>query len=218
MRESGEPETFAGIHPGPLDKAEPFLKLKSFIVSRPKRRDGQLAPCPMCHKPNKFLEGDLVYLTRLQAIAAIGHECSARETRTEAEREYRARAVRDQEDNYLLDQLPLIQFRLAQAEPWKPYAQSAQRTYRMFRTKAPAAHRYLRAVKEQGGRLVVAEAVSREVTAVGPRGFRGSSGVDTRDIRLRHSGRHNGGACRLRSGARAEPGHRPPSAAQLRGP
>lgn len=182
VRSTAEPESFAGIHPGPLDKTEPFRKLAPFSVDRRKRADGQMAYCPMCHQPNKFLEGAFVYLPRLQAVAAIGHECAAKETRDAAERDYRARRDRQIEEDYLLANLPRVPAKLAAIEQVRPAAAEALRVFRLLRKDAPTALRQLRAVKQQGARLIVAETIDDNIVAIGPAGFKGSSGKQTRDI------------------------------------
>lgn len=182
VRSKAEPESFAGIHPGPLDKAEPFRKLASFSVDRRKRANGDMAYCPMCHQPNKFLEGAFVYLPRLQAVAAIGHECAAKETRAAAERDYRERRDRQIEEDYLLGNLPHVPAKLAAIEKVRPAAAEALRVFRLLRRDAPATLRQLRAVKQQGARLTVAETIADNIVAIGPSGFKGSNGRQTRDI------------------------------------
>lgn len=182
VRSTAEPESFTGIHPGPLDKAEPFRKLAPFSVDRRRRADGDMAYCPMCHQPNKFLEGAFVYLPRLQAVAAIGHECSAKETRAAAERDYRARRDRQIEEDYLLANLPHVPAKLAAIEHVRPAAAEALRVFRLLRKDAPTALRQLRATKQEGTRLIVAETIADNIVAIGPAGFKGSSGKQTRDI------------------------------------
>ncbi len=181
IRTTAEPESFAGIHPGPLDKAEPFRKLAPFSVDRRKRTNGDMAYCPMCHQPNKFLEGAFVYLPRLQAVAAIGHECAAKETRAAAERDYRARRDRQFEEDYLLANLPHVPVKLAAITQVRPAAAEALRVFRSLRKDAPAALRQLRSAKQQGARLIVAETIADNIIAIGPSGFKGSKGRQTRD-------------------------------------
>jgi hypothetical protein len=64
IRETAQPETFPGLHPGPIAKTEPFLTLKPFHIDRKKRSARDKAPCPMC-QPNKYLSGNLIYIPRL---------------------------------------------------------------------------------------------------------------------------------------------------------
>lgn len=182
VRTTGQPETFPGIHPGPLDKTEPFLKLAPFGVPRPKRPRGDMVPCPMCHQANKYLSGALVYLPRLQAIAAIGHECSDSDTRLAADREYRARRDREQEEDYLLANVPVIPARLAMLKELQPVAREALGIYRAFRKKAPSVQRQLRDIRQRGARLIVTETIEGDLASVGPSGFRGGGGIQTRDV------------------------------------
>src|SRR3954452_15276463 len=67
VAKTGHPETFAGMHPGPIASDEIFEILREVIVPLLKREDGRRAPCPMC-QPNKFADGRLVWFSRLQAI------------------------------------------------------------------------------------------------------------------------------------------------------
>src|SRR5258708_3269815 len=70
IRQTGQPETFPGLHPGPIAKTEPFLLLRPFEIHRRKRPKGNLAPCPMC-QPNKYLRGSLIYLPDLELLLLL---------------------------------------------------------------------------------------------------------------------------------------------------
>lgn len=181
IRTTGAPESFPGIHPGPLAKTEPFRKLAAFSIERMKRPDDDMAYCPMCHQPNKYLEGALVYLTDLKAIAAIGHECAAKENRAAADKEYRARRDQRAEEDYLLANLPHVVRKLASISEVRPAAAEALRVFRLLRKDAPDAVRQLRAIKQKGARLTVAETIDAKLAEIGPSGFKGSSGRQTRD-------------------------------------
>jgi hypothetical protein len=181
IRTTGAPESFPGIHPGPLAKTEPLRKLAAFSIDRMKRPDGDMAYCPMCHQPNKYLEGALVYLTDLKAIAAIGHECAAKENRAAADKDYRARRDQRAEEDYLLANLPHVARKLASICEVRPAAVEALRVFRLLRKDAPDAVRQLRAIKQKGARLTVAETIDAKLAEIGPSGFKGSSGKQTRD-------------------------------------
>lgn len=181
IRTTGAPESFPGIHPGPLAKTEPFRKLAAFSIDRMKRPDGDMAYCPMCYQPNKYLEGALVYLTDLKAIAAIGHECAAKENRAAADKDYRARRDQRAEEDYLLANLPHVARKLASISEVRPAAVEALRVFRLLRKDAPDAVRQLRAIKQKGARLTVAETIDAKLAEIGPSGFKGSSGKQTRD-------------------------------------
>lgn len=181
IRTTGAPESFPGIHPGPLAKTEPFRKLAEFSIDRMKRPDGDMAYCPMCHQPNKYLEGALVYLIDLKAIAAIGHECAARENRAAADKDYRARRDQRAQEDYLLANLPHAARKLASISEVRPAAVEALRVFRLLRKDAPDAVRQLRAIKQKGARLTVTETIDAKLAEIGPSGFKGSSGKQTRD-------------------------------------
>lgn len=182
VKRTGQPETFHGLHLGPLDKNEPFRKIAPIEIEGRRRPDGARAPCPMCHHPNKFLKGWLVYLPNLQAVAAIGCECAGKETLAAADREYRSRRDCEQEENYLLDHLPLVPSQLALVARVQPAAVEALRVHRRFRNTGEPFIRQLRAVKQRGGQLIVSEEITGSTAAVGPRGFQGTNGGNTRDV------------------------------------
>ena len=182
VKKTGAPETFHGIHPGPINKSERFEKLAEFDIDRKKRVDGDMAYCPMCPQANKYLRGVFIYLIDLQAVAAIGHECAAQETRNAADAEYRRRQTRRDEEDYLLEHLPLVGRKLAAVERVRPAALEADRVLRLLRQKAPKMVRLLREARRNGGKLIVTETISREMAELGPAGFKGSGGQQTRNI------------------------------------
>src|SRR5687767_14873007 len=94
-RRTQQPETFPGLHPGPLPRTAQFIKLARIEVDRMKRPALDQVPCPMC-QPNKFLKGFLVYFPELEAAAVIGHCCAVKEAREAADREYAQRSRRDE--------------------------------------------------------------------------------------------------------------------------
>lgn len=135
-----------------------------------KRPDGDMAYCPMCHQPNKYLGGAFVYLTDLKAVAAIGHECAAKENRAAADKDY------------LLANLPHVARKMAAIRAVRPAAAEALRVFRLLRKDAADAVRQLRAIKQKGARLTVAETIDAKLAEIGPSGFKGSSGKQTRDV------------------------------------
>jgi hypothetical protein len=136
----------------------------------------------MCHTPNKYKHGELVYLPRLQAIAAIGHECADPRTRAAANREFREREARDWEEDYLLDHLPLVSLKLAVANEFRGTATADLLLYRAIRRKAPTIHYELRQAKNRGGQLTAMEKVGGDIAAIGPDGFGRSRGLQAREI------------------------------------
>jgi hypothetical protein len=182
VRETGRPETFPGLHPGPIANTEPFFTLKPFSIDRKKRPPRNKAPCPMC-QPNKYLNGSLSYFPQLEAVAAVGHCCAAKENREAASREYRQRTLRDEQETYLLAHIPLVPDFLSVIQRTRPAASEARRIYRHFRKRGVEFHRELHPIKMVNGRLSVSEQIEGEIAAVGPAGFRSpGSRVNIREI------------------------------------
>lgn len=181
IAKTGSPETFPGIFGAPLDKKEVFWKIHAFSIDRTKREQGDMAYCPMCHQYNKYLEGEFVWLPRLQAVAAIGHECAAKENRAAADKEYKARKQQEDEEYYLLDNLHYVAARLKVVVAVSEAATEALRIFRLLRKDAPSAVSQLRRVKKNNARLIVVETIDGAAAITGPAGFRGTSGVQTRD-------------------------------------
>ncbi|MCZ8081447.1 MAG: hypothetical protein O9289_20075 [Rhodobacteraceae bacterium] len=63
----------------------------------------------------------------------------------------------------------------------RPAAAEALRVFRLLRKDAPNAVRLLRAIKQTGARLTIAETIDAKIAEIGPSGFKGSSGKQTRD-------------------------------------
>lgn len=184
VRNTGEPETFPGIHPGPLSKSEPFQIIVPFDVDATKRPNGDWAPCPMCRHPNKYLSGRFVYLPRLQAISAIGCECANVENSKAAVREYRAHLDRTKGENYLLENLHLVPSCMRVVENAMPTAIEIRRICRLFKNKGAPIRDRLAQISRDGGRLLLSEEIPDDLAATGPRGFGSSGGRDTRDVEL----------------------------------
>lgn len=177
------PETFPGLHPGPIDKDEPFRILSPISVSRDKRPAGDKAPCPMCQS-NKFYEGKLVYFFQLQAVGVIGHCCASALTRNAALVEYEQREAQERAEEYLLDWLPKVPVVRAKAIELLPAAKEAQRIYGRFRKDAGRFHHALRRAIRGGAELTVTEIIGSAESG-GPAGMRTSgSSVQTRDVRF----------------------------------
>lgn len=183
VAQTGLPETFPGLHPGPIAKDEPFKILSPISVPRDRRSAGDKAPCPMC-QTNKFYEGKLVYFFQLRAVAIIGHCCASALTRNAALLEYEQREARERAEEYLLDWLPKVSHIRSRALAMLPAAREAQRVYGRFRKEAGRFHQALRRAIRGGGELTVTEVIG-STGNVGPAGMRTSgSSVQTRDIRF----------------------------------
>jgi len=186
---TGQPETFPGLHPGPLSPNEPFTNLGKIELDQQKRPDGDRAPCPMCHSPNKFKHGWFVYLPRLQAIAVIGNECASKDTRISANQKWRQRQALLTEESYLEAVLPQLTQWLAVLDLSVPVANELTALLSGFRSKGKPFFKALAPAKALGGSLVVTETITR-TAGDGPRGMTTSgSNVETRDI---HVGRIKG--------------------------
>jgi hypothetical protein len=181
VAKTGQPETFPGMFTADLDKNEPFAKLLELRIDLLKRPEGDRAPCPMCHSANKFIEGWLVYLERLQAIAVIGTECASKDTRTSADKEWRERQSQLAEETYLEAAIPQLESWLAILDTSAPVVTEADSLLRGFRSKGKSFFKALASARTTSGLLVVTQEVKRR--AGGPRGMRTSgSTVETRDI------------------------------------
>lgn len=183
VAETGLPETFPGLHPGPIARDEPFRILHPISVPRAKRPLGDKAPCPMC-QPNKFYEGKLVYFFKLKAVAIIGHCCASAVTRNEAQLEYDAREALERAEGYLLERLPQVPLALERALALQPAVVEAQRVYDRFRKDGGRFQQALRKAVRGAGELTVTEVIGSALPG-GPAGMRTSgSTVQTRDIRF----------------------------------
>jgi hypothetical protein len=175
---TGLPETFPGLHRGPISKDEEHIILCPISVPRNKRPENDRAPCPMC-QPNKFYDGRLVYLPRLKVVAVIGCECASGSKAAQAE--YRRGLAVEAAQDLLIATLPTIAGRLRAAEALAPAASECERFYSGLRREGAYFANALRRASRGGSQLTVAEAMS--VAAGGPAGMRTSgSGGSTRDV------------------------------------
>jgi hypothetical protein len=172
---TGQPETFPGIHPGPLSSNEPFTRLGKVELNPNKRPEGDLAPCPMCHSPNKFKTGWFVYLHNLKAVAVIGNECACKDTRDNADREWREREERRREENHMERLIPLLPSWLRTFESAAPTIHTASILLKSFRREGKAFLKALSSAANDSGTLVVHEVVK---SVGGPQGIR-TSGSNT---------------------------------------
>lgn len=182
VADTGMPETFAGLHPGPIDKDEPFHILGPISVPRYKRPDGKKAPCPRCHCSDKFFEGQLVWFWELQAVAVVGHCCASAQQSNEAIAEFRQREARERAEAYLLQFLFDVPRHLRRARVLTAPILECQRVYERFRKDGGPFQRALRNAVRGGSQLHVTEILG-PLTAGGSVGMRvGGSSVETRDI------------------------------------
>jgi hypothetical protein len=191
IKATGQPETFDGLYRGRLPSEAKYRIIWRITIDQKKRPDADRAPCPMC-TPNRFLSGCLVWLYELQVVAVIGHCCA--DHAAEAEREFEARELKRQEEDFIWAALPRVPDKIDTLIKLKPAAKEALRIYRRFRRSNPSIQHHLRAIKDRAGaRLRVFEIIKTadadEGTGsdyFGPKGFRGrgQSETETRDIDL----------------------------------
>lgn len=179
---TGMPETFPGLHPGPIDKDESFHILGPISVPRYKRPDGKKAPCPRCHCPDKFFEGQLVWFWELRAVAVVGHCCASAQQSNEAIAEFRQREARERAEAYLLQFLFDVPRHLRRSRALAAPIAECQRVYDRFRKDGGAFQRALRNAVRGGSQLHVTEIIQPGL-AGGPVGMRvGGSSVETVDV------------------------------------
>jgi len=184
IRETGQPESIAALYRGKINRAETFRTLRKVTIDRRKRPNGDKAPCPRCGCDDKFLEGAFAWFPDLQFCAVIGRCCADHEALSEAEREFRWRKKRDDEEEYLLAGLPKLAAKAEALQLLLGRAGEALEIFRQFRRGAPAVHQHLRQIKNQrGGELAVIEKIEGAVSdVVGPAGFKRGSRVRSREI------------------------------------
>lgn len=173
---TARPETFPGLHPGPISNNQPFIILANVSLDRHKRGDGSKAPCPMC-QPNKFFEGKLAFFPNLQAVAAIGHCCALSSHRTEAERRFKKEQEAELALDALLTGIPLNRGRAEEIDSLLPIADEASRVFNCFRSEGAWYHKALRSAAKSGAQLTVAERITAPLVAGMRLGMR-TSGSD----------------------------------------
>lgn len=180
LAQTGQPETFEGLYREALPKDEPFVILAHVEVNVSARPDGTLAPCPMCHQPNKFKDGRVVYLHQRGAVAVIGNECASQDTNREANREWRLREKKRVEEDFLLRVVPQLSRRFTEVGKVAPSCKEANAFLCDFRKEGKPFFEALRKARSSGGQLVVTEEIKS--SGIGPSGLRASgSTVETRD-------------------------------------
>jgi hypothetical protein len=181
---TGMPETFPGLHPGPIGKDEHFRILGPISIPRHKREDGKMAPCPRCHCRDKFFEGQLVWFPELKAAAVVGHCCASAEQSNEANAEWREREARERAEEYLLKFLFDVPSLVRQARALAEPIAECQRIHDRFRKDGAQFQQALRKASRGGAQLHVTEEIGPAL-AGGPAGMRTSgSNVETRDVQF----------------------------------
>jgi len=177
IRKTGEPEKHPDLYTGSIPKDVTYIILRKITIDGKKRPKGDMAPCPMC-SPNRFLEGDLVYVQSLQAAAVIGRCCANHAA--QAEREFNIEAKKRHEESYLLEAFRFLASKRATIARARSVAEQTLIMYRLFRRDMPELQGRLRTIKERSNsRLTLYEVIrpDGDVAAndyFGPAGFRGS--------------------------------------------
>jgi len=177
VRATGQPETHPDLFIGPIDRKEEFEILSRIFVSKRKRPNLDMAPCPMC-TPDKFLDGRLCWFPKREIVAVIGHCCADHATNIEAKKRFRRLEDRDYEEGYLLAALPLVPGKLRQLEALRETACEARRLNRLIRKQAPGLKDAIVQATQRDGRLLVTVELQAALTGTGPAGFRPGGMID----------------------------------------
>lgn len=132
VNQTNSPETFPGIHLGPISRFTKFKILQEFELIGKKRIGSERAPCPMC-QPNKYLKGSLVWLPELEAIAAIGHCCADKVNLAAARKQFHEEQTARRNEDFLLKALPHVHVVNGLVNRAKPSAEEALRVFRAMR-------------------------------------------------------------------------------------
>ncbi|MGB5086078.1 MAG: hypothetical protein WBO09_16095 [Methylocystis silviterrae] len=187
ISKTGEPEKHPDLYTGRIDSNEEYEILRHIIIDGRKRPNADMAPCPMC-SPNRFLEGDLVYLRNIKVAAVIGRCCAVHAA--QAERQYKIEERKFYEETYLLEAFKFLASKRDTILAGRSVAEQVLKAYRTFRRDMTDLQARLRTIKERGNaRLVLYEILrdedsEKESDYYGPAGFRGrgDSSAESRDI------------------------------------
>ena len=169
IERTASPETFPGIHPGPIPKSAKFKILLPFEISGQKRPEGDRAPCPMC-QPNKYLRGALVWFPELEAVAPIGHCCADKENMAAAKEEFQQEQAQRSNEDFLLRVLPHVPTVLDIVQRSRPAASEALEVYRHLRRDCVYFRKSLKSAGKTG-RLTLEERIEGDQQDIGPAGL-----------------------------------------------
>ncbi len=189
IRKTGEPEKHPELYTGRIDPNEEYEILRHVKIDGKKRPNGDKAPCPMC-TPNRFFEGDLIYLKRMHVATVIGRCCAVHAQ--QAEQRYKQEQKKFNDESYLLEAFKYLASKRATISAARSVAEQTLDAYRKFRREMPDLQERLRAIKERGNaQMVLYEIIEpteedeqKESDYFGPAGFRGRGdfGAQSRDI------------------------------------
>ena len=149
INKTNSPETFPGIHLGPIPRTTKFKILQEFELVGKKRVGSERAPCPMC-QPNKYLKGSLVWFPELEAIAAIGHCCADKVNLAAARKQFHEEQRARNNEDFLLIALPHVQAVNRLITRAKPAAEEALRIFRTLRKEGSYFLESLKSARKTG--------------------------------------------------------------------
>ena len=185
IRRTGQPETFPGLHYGPIDKNEYFEPIVKFDIDRHKRPDNDCAPCPMCKHPNKFLSGYLAYFPSMKIVAAIGQECASKEVLIEVKKKMKMQKDKEKKDfeqDFLLSQARIIPKKISIISESRKIACTAFAIHAKFARDGDQFKQQLRTSIGRDGELVLDEILESDIASIGPSGLSRGDGTRTRAL------------------------------------
>lgn len=160
LAKTNHPESFEGIYLDRIAPDQPFVILHEFELKQERREAGDMAFCPMCFRRDQYLQGRLVFLPSLEAIAAIGEDCAEKGTAQKAKELRKFETQRTVEEDFLIENLGSVSGLITRALELVPRAKEAQGVFRKLRSKATRFVGSLRRLRREDFNLVVYEDTS----------------------------------------------------------
>ncbi|WP_018407666.1 hypothetical protein [Methylocystis rosea] len=187
LGKTAEPEKHPDLYHGKIPKDAEYIILRHVKIDGKKRPNGDMAPCPMC-TPNRFLEGDLVYVPGMKVAAVIGRCCA--DHAVQAERQFKREERKYYEESYLMEAFKFLSSKRDTVRAARSVAEQTLTAYRTLRRDMPDLQARLRAIKEKANARLVLHDIIRSAEDeesdgyYGPAGFRGhgDSAAETRDV------------------------------------
>ncbi|HVU21957.1 MAG TPA: hypothetical protein VHE09_14595 [Rhizomicrobium sp.] len=164
LARTGQPEIHEHLYRNPIANTEPFFKLADIRIDRAKRPLGDMATCPMCNHPNKFIDGQLGWFFDLGAVGVIGRCCASLRNRLEAEARFKKEQRKDFEEDFLLERMPRMASVAEQLQTLQGRAEEAERISGLMRRRVPEIAKTLHDVcRRDGGQMYLLKA-TRQVS------------------------------------------------------
>ncbi len=187
VNKTGEPEKHPDLYTNHIPKDAEYIILRRIKIDGKKRPNGDMAPCPMC-SPNRFLDGDLVYVPSIAAAAVIGRCCANHAV--QAERQFKIAEQKRYEEDYLIEAFRFLSSKRSTIRRARSIAEQTLAIFRLFRRDMHDLQIRLRAIKERGNshlklyEIIRSEEDETQDDYFGPAGFRGAgnSAAETRDV------------------------------------